>query len=122
MSQILTTTSVAAKTARPKAVKVPLPKKHHYPMPKVPVGQPDAQKASPAATKVGVWELQSNEFTEFEPPEHTEALFNGPPNDNESVIGSDGRKVVPKKQLMPGGKYRGTWTSIAFVCDLTYVM
>ncbi len=54
--------------------------------------------------KVGVWNLQSTEFTELEPPEKTESLFNG--GVGETVIGEDGRKKVNRKDLMPGGKYR----------------
>jgi hypothetical protein len=56
--------------------------------------------------KVGVWDLQTSELNEFQPPENTESLFNGPTD--ESVIGADGRKKVSKKHLLPGGKYRGT--------------
>jgi hypothetical protein len=63
-------------------------------------------KIVPTAIKVGVWDLQTNELNEFQPPEHTESLFNG--RADESVIGADGRKKVSKKHLMPGGKYRGT--------------
>ncbi|KAH7136160.1 hypothetical protein B0J11DRAFT_611978 [Dendryphion nanum] len=61
-------------------------------------------KPAASANKVGVWELQSSEFTEFAPPDRTESLFNG--TFSESVIGGDGRKMVPKKELAPGGKYR----------------
>jgi hypothetical protein len=64
------------------------------------------QKISSSTIKVGVWELQSHEFTELAPPDDTESLFNLVPG-SESVIGTDGRKPVPKKQIMPGGKYRG---------------
>ncbi|KAF2203867.1 hypothetical protein GQ43DRAFT_478690 [Delitschia confertaspora ATCC 74209] len=76
---------------------------------KVPIVKPGSGKGnnqtmSSTVTKVGVWDLQSTEFSEFEPPENTESLFNGLPS--ESVIGGDGRKMVPKKHLMPGGKYR----------------
>jgi hypothetical protein len=69
---------------------------------------PTGQKPSVVTTKIGVWELQSGDATEIEPPENTESLFNGTFTAFESVIGGDGRKPVPKKQLMPGGKYRGT--------------
>jgi hypothetical protein len=62
-------------------------------------------KMASTATKVAVWDLQTNELNEFQPPENTESLFNGPAD--ESVIGADGRKKVPKKHLLPGGKYRG---------------
>lgn len=54
--------------------------------------------------KAGVWELRSTEFTELEAPENTESLFSGDPS--ESVLGEDGRKMVNKKDYMPGGKYR----------------
>jgi hypothetical protein len=64
------------------------------------------QKASSSTIRVGVWDLQSHEFTELAPPDDTESLFNLVPG-SESVIGTDGRKPVPKKQIMPGGKYRG---------------
>lgn len=54
--------------------------------------------------KVGVWNLNSTEFTELEAPENTESLFSG--TAGESVLGEDSRKRVDKKDLMPGGKYR----------------
>lgn len=90
-------------TSRPKAAQPKVTKP--YPLPK-PI------KPSASVSKVGVWELQSTEFAEFQPPENTETLFNGVPP--ESVIGGDGRKVVPKKHLAPGGKYRGTSSTLHF--------
>jgi hypothetical protein len=63
-------------------------------------------KMASAAIKVGVWDLQTSELNEFQPPENTESLFNG--RADESVIGADGRKKVSKKHLLPGGQYRGT--------------
>jgi hypothetical protein len=65
-------------------------------------------KMASTAIKVGVWDLQTSELNEFQPPENTESLFNG--RADESVIGSDGRKKVSKKHLLPGGKYRGKYT------------
>lgn len=75
-------------------------------------------KVSSNSIKVGVWDLKSHEFAEFTPPEDTESLFNGPPS--ESVIGADGRKAIPKKHIMPGGKYRGEWSQGAFHTPLSY--
>jgi hypothetical protein len=68
--------------------------------------KPAPGKVSPTSTKIGVWDLKSQEFTELEAPEATESLFNGIV-DTESVIGIDGRKAIPKKHYAPGGKYRG---------------
>jgi hypothetical protein len=65
-------------------------------------------KTSSTATKVGVWDLHVNEMNEFQPPEKSESLFNETPGPPESVIGSDGRKKVPKKDILPGGRYRST--------------
>ncbi|KAF3005596.1 hypothetical protein E8E13_000698 [Curvularia kusanoi] len=62
-------------------------------------------KTTSVVIRVGVWDLQTSQLNEFQPPENTESLFNGPTD--ESVIGPDGRKRVAKKHLLPGGKYRG---------------
>ena len=71
-----------------------------------------ARKVVPIPTKLGVWDLQINELNEFQPPENTESLFNGPAG--ESVIGADGRKKVAKKDLLPGGKYRGMFNHLGY--------
>lgn len=81
---------------------------------------PNGNNNTSNSLRVGVWRLQSNEFTEFAPPEKTESLFNG--QSSESVIGGDGRKVVPKKHLMPGGKYRGTWASTSAHSGSLYIL
>jgi hypothetical protein len=74
--------------------------------------KPAPGKVSPTSTKIGVWDLKSQEFTELEAPESTESLFNGI-LDTESVIGIDGRKAIPKKHYAPGGKYRGQYSPSA---------
>lgn len=82
------------------------PSKHSIGI-KNPVPHPGAPQSK--NVKVGVWNLNSTEFTEIEAPDKTESLFNNPPNSppvDESVIGADGRKKVNNKDLMPGGKYR----------------
>jgi len=109
MSQTMTTTSYRTST--------PLkPSIDHYAMPSTKHTEKgskpkksDATKTPPAkvpsnTVKVGVWDLKSHEFAELTPPEDTESLFNGVPS--ESVIGGDSRKAIPKKHIMPGGKYR----------------
>lgn len=69
---------------------------------KKPITRPEAPQSK--NVKVGVWNLRSTEFTEIEAPENTESLFSA--SGDESVIGTDDRKKVSKKDLMPGGKYR----------------
>lgn len=65
-------------------------------------------KTASTATKIGVWDLYVNEMNEFQPPEKSESLFNEAPGPPESVIGSDERKKVPKKDILPGGRCRST--------------
>ncbi|KAK7745143.1 hypothetical protein SLS62_009942 [Diatrype stigma] len=61
---------------------------------------------TPSKTKVGVWSLGDNDHDEKPPPKNTESLF--PPGGSpESVIGADGRSLVPDADFKPGG-YSGT--------------
>ena len=106
MSQAFENAPVAMAPSKPMSIKLTGMQPAITPLkPNKPVA---GQKPSVVTTKIGVWELQGGDATEIEPPENTESLFNGTFTAFESVIGGDGRKPVPKKQLMPGGKYRGT--------------